>query len=263
MCEVFSWSVSSNFVDRQAENSTSGLGSFWERSSAGSQFSTFLFQNVFGTVPKSIRTCGLTKNSYFLDRAPKMRDSVLLNSWDGFSLTLPSISSETSVMYPLVIPGTNVFYDWPFLGCSCEDWYLLYFLFVWYVSITCKIVKKWIKQYYIHGNEIVYCLIQFHLIPRGSEDVLFVWQHLPTGFADMFFETDKNTKIYYEREFAILSEQQKIRKHFEAKLFVVHKWTCSWRWKTPEFWVKQWRLASITSFLQLTILLNPSARSAG
>ena len=47
-----------------------------------------------------------------------MRDSVRLNSWDSFLLTLPSISSETCVIYSSLILGTDVFRDWPFLGFS-------------------------------------------------------------------------------------------------------------------------------------------------
>ena len=47
-----------------------------------------------------------------------MRDSVLLNSWDSFLLTLPSISSETCAIYSSLILGTDVFRDWPFLGFS-------------------------------------------------------------------------------------------------------------------------------------------------
>ena len=46
-----------------------------------------------------------------------MRDFVLLNPWDSFLLTLPSISSETCVIYSSLILGTGVFRDWPFLGC--------------------------------------------------------------------------------------------------------------------------------------------------
>ena len=53
-----------------------------------------------------------------IDRAPEMRDSVLLNSWESFLLTLPSISSKTCVVYSSLILGTDVFRDWPFLGCS-------------------------------------------------------------------------------------------------------------------------------------------------
>ena len=45
-----------------------------------------------------------------------MRDSVLLSSWDSFLETLLSISSETCVLYFWLIPGTDVFRDWPFLG---------------------------------------------------------------------------------------------------------------------------------------------------
>ena len=47
-----------------------------------------------------------------------MRDSVLLNSWDSFLVTLPSTSSETCVIYSSLILGTDVLRDWPFLGCS-------------------------------------------------------------------------------------------------------------------------------------------------
>ena len=47
-----------------------------------------------------------------------MRDSVLLNSWNSFSVTLLSNSSETCVIYSSLILGTDVFRDWPFLGCS-------------------------------------------------------------------------------------------------------------------------------------------------
>ena len=33
-------------------------------------------------------------------------------------MTLPSISSETCVIYSALILGTDVFREWPFLGCS-------------------------------------------------------------------------------------------------------------------------------------------------
>ena len=51
----------------------------------------------------------------------QMRDSVLLNSWESFLVTLPSIFSEhcvICVIYSSLILGTDVFCDWPFLGCS-------------------------------------------------------------------------------------------------------------------------------------------------
>ena len=64
-----------------------------------------------GIIPeqfRSVRTCGsrdvrLSK----LDREPKIREAVLLNSWDGFLVTLASISSKTSVSYSSVTPATN------------------------------------------------------------------------------------------------------------------------------------------------------------
>ena len=58
-----------------------------------------------------------------LDKAPKMRDYVQLNSSESFLVTTPSISSETWVMYSSAIPGLSVFCDWLFLvfaGVSLE-----------------------------------------------------------------------------------------------------------------------------------------------
>ena len=96
----------------------SGWGSLWESSSFVPWFSTFVFRNVSGTVSECVRICWFKRNSSNLDRAPKMRDSVLLNSWDSFLLNLPLISSETCVIYSSLVLGTDVFRDWPFLGCS-------------------------------------------------------------------------------------------------------------------------------------------------
>ena len=79
---------------------------------------TFVFRNVPGTVPECVRIYGFKRNSSNLDRAPKMRDSVLLSPWDSFLVTLPSISLETCVMYSSLVLGTDVFRDWPFLGFS-------------------------------------------------------------------------------------------------------------------------------------------------
>ena len=95
----------------------SGWGSLCESSLFVPWFSTFVFRNIPGKVPGCVRICGFKRNSSSLDRAHKMRDSVLLNSWDNFSATLSSISSETCVIYSSLIPGTDVFRDWPFLGC--------------------------------------------------------------------------------------------------------------------------------------------------
>ena len=117
--EVSSGSESIKLLVRQAENSTSGRGSFWERSPLGSWFSTSVFRNVPGTVPESVRIYGFQRNSYNLGTAPKMRGSLLLNSWDRFLMTLPSISSKTYVKNSSLILGTDVFRDWLFLGYPC------------------------------------------------------------------------------------------------------------------------------------------------
>ena len=101
----------------------SGWESLWESSSFVPWFSTFVFRNVPGTVSKCVCICWFERNSSNLDRAPEMRDSVLLNSWDSFLLTLPSISSETCVMFSSLILGTDVFRDWPFLGFSACVYY--------------------------------------------------------------------------------------------------------------------------------------------
>ena len=98
--------------------SASGWGSLWESSSFVPWFSTFVFRNIPGTVLECVCICWFERNSSNLDRAPKMRDSVRLNSWDSFLVTLPSISSESCVIYSSLILGTDVFRDWPFLGFS-------------------------------------------------------------------------------------------------------------------------------------------------
>ena len=77
------------------EYPTSGQGSSEKRSPVVSRFSELLFLDVPGTATEQVRTCGFRRNSSSLDKAPKIRDSVLLNSFESFLVTLPSISSET------------------------------------------------------------------------------------------------------------------------------------------------------------------------
>ena len=78
-----------------------------------------MFRDVPGTVPESDGTRGFRRISSRLDRAPKTRDCLRLSSWYSFSVTVPSISYETWVMYSSVIPGMNVFCDRLFLVISC------------------------------------------------------------------------------------------------------------------------------------------------
>ena len=79
-------------------------------------FPRCVFRNVPETILECVRICGLTRNSFNLNRARKMRDLVLLNLWDRFLMTLPSISSRTCVMYSSFMLGTDVFLNWPFPG---------------------------------------------------------------------------------------------------------------------------------------------------
>ena len=117
--EVSSGSESVRLLARQAENSTSRWGSFWERSPLGSWFSTSAFRNVPGIVPENVRICGFKRNLSNLNSASKIQDPVQLNSWDSFSVTLPSISSGTCAIQSSVTPGVAEFCDWLFLGYSC------------------------------------------------------------------------------------------------------------------------------------------------
>ena len=102
---------------------TSGQGSFGERSPLGSRFPETLFLVVPGRATEKVRNCGFRRNSSSLERAPIIRDSVRLHSFESFLVTLPSISSETWEMYSGVIFGSSGFCDWLFLvfsGVSLE-----------------------------------------------------------------------------------------------------------------------------------------------
>ena len=72
-----------------------GQGSSEERFPVVSWFSELPFLDVPGTATEQVRTCGFRRNSSSFDNAPKIRESVLLNSFESFLVTLPSISAET------------------------------------------------------------------------------------------------------------------------------------------------------------------------
>ena len=101
----------------------SGQGSFGERSPLGSRFPELLFLDVPGTATEQVRTCGFRRNSSSLNKVPKIRDSVRLNSFESFLVTLTSLSSQTWEMYSWAIAGSSVLCDWLFLvfsGVSLE-----------------------------------------------------------------------------------------------------------------------------------------------
>ena len=90
-----------------------------------SRFSLLKFRDVAGTIPEQTRECGFWKNSSSLDKARKMRLPVLLNSWDNFFVTLPSIFSDNWVIKSSQSPREFVFLAWMFLG-----WSLVFYLFM-------------------------------------------------------------------------------------------------------------------------------------
>ena len=98
-------------------------GSFGERSPFGSRFPESMFPDVPETATEQVRTCGFRRKSSSLDKAPKIRDSARLNSFESFLVTLTSISSETWEIYSWGISGSSVSSDWLFLvfsGLSLE-----------------------------------------------------------------------------------------------------------------------------------------------
>ena len=116
MWEVSLGSESVQVLVIRVENSTSWWGLLWELSPAGSRFRRSWFRDVSGSVPESFHDCGFKMKSCGLDRAPKIRDTILLKPCDNFLVNLPSFYFENSVMYSSFFPGINVFCDWLFLG---------------------------------------------------------------------------------------------------------------------------------------------------
>ena len=100
------------------ENLASGQGSSRERSPVGFRYSELVFLDVSGIATEQVRTCGFRRNSSSFDRAPKIRDSVLVNFFESFLVTLPSISSESWEMYSWAISRSSVFCDWLLLVFS-------------------------------------------------------------------------------------------------------------------------------------------------
>ena len=105
-------------LNRQTVNFSSVWGSIWERSPFVSRSSTLLFRVVPGKVRDSVRTSGFKRETLNLDRAPKMLDSFLLNSWLSFLVTRLSVFSETCVIYSSLILRAELSRDWQFLGFS-------------------------------------------------------------------------------------------------------------------------------------------------
>ena len=126
----------------------------------------YLFLVFPGTATEQVRTCGFRRNSSCFDRAPKIRDSVRLNSFESFLVTLPSISSETWEMYCWAISGSSVFCDWLFLvfsGVSLET----AANFSLFLKVAMILREKFCQQWRLNWS--------FHHL-TNSDNILLLWE---------------------------------------------------------------------------------------
>ena len=98
-----------------------------------------------------------------------MRDSVRLNSFESFLVTLPSISSETWEMYSWAISGSSVFRDWLFLvfsGVSLET----AAIFLLFLKVAMLLREKFYQQYRLNWSFIfvIKVLISSYYEGKGS-----------------------------------------------------------------------------------------------
>ena len=98
----------------------SGWRSLWESSSFVPWVVPYAFRDVSGAVPEWPWIHGFMRKSSRRDSAPKMRFSLLLNSWDNFFVALHSISSEAWVMQSSCDLETFEFCAKLLLGCSSQ-----------------------------------------------------------------------------------------------------------------------------------------------
>ena len=168
-----------------------------------------------------------------------MRDSVRLNSFKSFLVTLSSTSSETWEMYSWAISGSSVFCYWLFLvlsgvcletaadfllflkvamilreiSVSCEDWII--FQFVTKVSISSIMRGKGFnkdKQLMISQNDYNTKKLKLYIIKIVLSFLLFI--HFPWRETKLFTSQFK-LKIG-KSTFIILSIKEKCR-HWREK----------------------------------------------
>ena len=143
------WWVSSSYEPIRlpewwVENTASEQGSPRERSPVGSRFSESLFLDVPGTATEQVRTSDFRRNSSSLDKAPKIRDSVRLNSFNdslqslqkpGRCILQPFLDQVCFVIdcslyfqvflskLPLIFSySSKLPWYWGKSSVSCEDW---------------------------------------------------------------------------------------------------------------------------------------------
>ena len=156
------WWISSSpesfrLLEWQAENNASGQGSSTESSPVVFLFFEPLFLDAPGRATGNIRTCGLRRNSSSLDKAPKMPDSVRLNSLERFSLTLSSISPEAWEIYSWSIRGSSVFCAWllfVFSSVSLETAAIFLLIFNVALIVREKLCQFWRLNWFLKLNQM-------------------------------------------------------------------------------------------------------------
>ena len=120
-----------------------------------------LFVDVRGTATEQVRSCGFRRISSSIDKAPKIRHSVRLNSFEGFLFILPSMSSETWEMYSWAISGSSVFCDWLFL-VFFQVFFLKLLLissysskFPWYWGENSVSSEGWIQVFFVKSTVMI------------------------------------------------------------------------------------------------------------
>ena len=143
----------------------SGWGWLKESSSFVPWFSTFVFRNVPGTVPECVRLCGFRKTRLIWTEHPKCGTLSCWTPGTDFFGPLPSISSETRVIFSSLVLGTDVFRDWPFLGCSwcvslvtaasSDDYFRLFLNVAIFLKGKCYAVMKTELVFFVNQLEII------------------------------------------------------------------------------------------------------------
>ena len=104
------------------------------------------FRNGYGRSPN----LWVQKWSSSLDRAPKIRDSVRLNSFENFLVNLPSIYSKTWEICSWAVSGTSVFCDWRFLvpsGVSPETGAIFLLFLKVAIILRAKSCQQWRRNW--------------------------------------------------------------------------------------------------------------------
>ena len=155
------------YLDYQSDErrpSLRGRDRLGERSPLGSQFPESLFLNVPGTTTDQVRTCGFRRKSSSLDRAPKIWDSVRLNSFGSFLVTVP-----------LIFQNPRRCNLEPFLDQACcatdRSWYFQLFLSKLLLSFSYSSKLHW---YWVKSSVRSEHWIEFFIL-TNSDNLHLIW----------------------------------------------------------------------------------------